>query len=113
LYPITPQKLLKSLKWVQVAKTHLSFATALLWHQSFEITLKLYLYGKYSIQTIIFWSLCAFIWFRNIEKMLLQMTSVSLQPVPSLDFVVYNGWSLYSNYNLAVSNFLTNSKRPL
>jgi hypothetical protein len=33
---------------------------------------------------MIFWSLCAFIWFRNIEKMLLQMTSVSLQPVPTL-----------------------------
>jgi hypothetical protein len=25
---------------------------------------------------MIFWSLCAFIWFKNIEKMLLQMTSV-------------------------------------
>jgi hypothetical protein len=33
---------------------------------------------------MIFWSLCAFIGFRNIEKMLLQMTSVSLQPVPTL-----------------------------
>jgi uncharacterized membrane protein YobD (UPF0266 family) len=33
---------------------------------------------------MIFWSLCAFIWFRNMKKMLLQMTSVSLQPVPSL-----------------------------
>jgi hypothetical protein len=48
---------------------------------------------------MIFWSLCAFIWFRNMKKMLLQMTSVSLQPVPSLksiDLVVYieNGWSL-------------------
>jgi hypothetical protein len=42
-------------------------------------TLKLYLYGKYSIQTMIFWSLCAFIWFKNIEKMLLQMTSGFLQ----------------------------------
>jgi hypothetical protein len=50
---------------------------------AFEITLKLYLYGKYSIQSMIFCSLCAFIWFRNIEKMLLQMTSVSLQPVPT------------------------------
>jgi hypothetical protein len=28
---------------------------------------------------MIFWSLCAFIWFRNIEKMLLQMTSGFLQ----------------------------------
>jgi hypothetical protein len=34
---------------------------------------------------MIFWSLYAFIWFRNIEKMLLQMTSVSLQPVPTLN----------------------------
>jgi hypothetical protein len=34
---------------------------------------------------MIFCSLCAFIWFRNIEKMLLQMTNVSLQPVPTLD----------------------------
>jgi hypothetical protein len=33
---------------------------------------------------MIFWSLCAFIWFSNMKKMLLQMTSVSLQPVPSL-----------------------------
>jgi hypothetical protein len=71
---------------VQVAKIHLSFATALLWYLSFEITLKLYLYGKYSTQTMIFWSLCAFIWFRNMKKMLLQMTSASLQPVPSLPF---------------------------
>jgi hypothetical protein len=37
---------------------------------------------------MIFWSLCAFIWFRNMKKMLLQMTSVSLQPVPSLYSVV-------------------------
>jgi hypothetical protein len=63
----------------QVAKNHFAFATAFLWQESFEITLKLYLYGKYSIQTIIFWSLCAFIWFKNIEKMLLQMTSGFLQ----------------------------------
>jgi hypothetical protein len=28
---------------------------------------------------MIFWSLCAFIWFKNIEKMLLQMTSGFLQ----------------------------------
>jgi hypothetical protein len=47
-------------------------------------TFKLYLYGKYSTQTMIFWFLCAFIWFKNMKKMLLQMTSVSLQPVPSL-----------------------------
>jgi hypothetical protein len=44
----------------QVAKNHFAFATALLWHYSFEITLKLYLYAKYSIQTMIFWSFCAF-----------------------------------------------------
>jgi hypothetical protein len=25
--------------------------------------------------SMIFWSLCAFIWFKNIEKILLQMTS--------------------------------------
>jgi hypothetical protein len=37
---------------------------------------------------MIFWSLCAFIWFRNMKKMLLQMTSVSLQPVPSLNIFV-------------------------
>jgi hypothetical protein len=52
----------------QVAKNHFAFATALLWHQSFEIPLKLYLYGKYSIQTMSFWYLCAFVWFKNIEK---------------------------------------------
>jgi hypothetical protein len=34
---------------------------------------------------MIFWSPCIFIWFRNMKKMLLQMTSVSLQPVQSLD----------------------------
>jgi hypothetical protein len=28
---------------------------------------------------MIFWSLCAFIWFKNIEKMLLQMISDFLQ----------------------------------
>jgi hypothetical protein len=28
---------------------------------------------------MIFWSLCAFIWFKNIKKMLLQMTSGFLQ----------------------------------
>jgi hypothetical protein len=63
----------------QVAKNHFTFATALLWHSSFEITLKLLLYEKYSIQTMILWSLCAFIWFKNMKKMLLQMTSGFLQ----------------------------------
>jgi hypothetical protein len=67
------------IKLTQVAKNHFAFATALLWHYSFEITLKLYLYGKYSIQTMIFWSLCAFIWFANMKKMLLQITSGFLQ----------------------------------
>jgi hypothetical protein len=62
-----------------VANDKWFFATALLWHQSIEITLKLYLYGKYSIQTMIFWSLCAFIWFKNMKKMLLQMASGFLQ----------------------------------
>jgi hypothetical protein len=37
------------------------------------------LYGKYSIQTMIFWSLRAFIWFKNMKKMLLQMASGFLQ----------------------------------
>jgi hypothetical protein len=50
--------------------------------------MKSIIYGKYSTQTMIFWSLCAFIWFRNMKKMPLQMTSVSLQPVPSLGTVV-------------------------
>jgi transposase len=63
----------------QVAKNQFGFATAILWHYSFEITLKMYLYGKYSTQAMIFWSLCAFIWFRNMKKMLLQMTSGFLQ----------------------------------
>jgi hypothetical protein len=33
-------------------------------------------YGKYSTQTMIFWSLCAFIWFKNMKKMLLQMQMI-------------------------------------
>jgi hypothetical protein len=73
------KKLLQPFLLTQVPENHFAFATAFLWHSSFEITLKLYLYGKYSIQTMIFWSLCAFIWFKNIEKMLLQMTSGFLQ----------------------------------
>jgi hypothetical protein len=71
----------------QVAKNHFAFATALLWHQSFEIPLKLYLYGKYSIQTMSFWYLCAFVWFKNIEKTLLQMTSGFLQLESTLNSV--------------------------
>jgi hypothetical protein len=31
------------------------------------------------LKTMIFWLFCAFIWFKNIEKMLLQMTSGFLQ----------------------------------
>jgi hypothetical protein len=33
---------------------------------------------------MIFWPFCAFIWFKNIEKMLLQMTSGFLQLESSL-----------------------------
>jgi hypothetical protein len=62
-----------------VMKNYFAFATAPLWHKLFEITLKLYLYGKSSIQTMIFWSFCAFIWFKNIEKKVSQMTSGFLQ----------------------------------
>jgi hypothetical protein len=70
------------LKWVQVAKTHFYGIS----HLKLFLNCT-YIYGKYSIQTMIFWSLCAFIWFRNIEKMRLQMTSVSLQPVPTLVYL--------------------------
>jgi hypothetical protein len=72
----------------QVAKNHFAFATALLWHQSFEIPLKLYLYGKYSIQTMSFWYLCAFVWFKNVEKTLLQMTSGFLQLESTLSTLI-------------------------
>jgi hypothetical protein len=65
------------------------------------MTKKLYLFGKYSTQTMIFWFLCAFIWFRNMKKMLLQMTSVSLQPVPSLD-VNYQNVKKYLLFLLTV-----------
>jgi hypothetical protein len=51
-------------------------------------TLKLYLYGKYSIQTMIFWYLCAFVWFKNIEKTLLQMTSGFLQLESTLHNII-------------------------
>jgi hypothetical protein len=34
---------------------------------------------------MIFWSLCAFIWFKNIEKMLLQMTNSFLQLESTID----------------------------
>jgi hypothetical protein len=37
---------------------------------------------------MIFWSLCAFNWFKNIEKMLLQMTSGFLQLESTIYIVV-------------------------
>jgi hypothetical protein len=80
----------------QVAKNHFAFATALLWHSSFEITLKLYLYEKYPIQTMLLWSLCAFIWFKNMKKMLLQMTSGFLQ----LELTLQENNKTYSFGNL-------------
>jgi hypothetical protein len=42
---------------------------------------------------MIFWSLCAFIWFKNIEKMLLQMTSGFLQFESTLDKNFLDGLS--------------------
>jgi hypothetical protein len=53
---------------------------------------------------MIFWSLCAFIWFRNMKKLLLQMTSVSLQPVPSLIFVDVHFLSKLSRAHSKSSN---------
>jgi hypothetical protein len=47
------------------------------------------------------WPLCAFIWFRNMKKMLLKMTSVSLQPVPSLVWIEYFPYK----YSFKVGNF--------
>jgi hypothetical protein len=35
---------------------------------------------------MIFWPFCAFIWFKNIEKMLLQMTSGFLQLESTLQY---------------------------
>jgi hypothetical protein len=61
LYAITPQKLLKSLDLVVYIENGWSLS------------------GKYSIQTMIFRFLCALVWFKNIEKMLLQVTSGFLQ----------------------------------
>jgi hypothetical protein len=37
---------------------------------------------------MIFWSLCAFIWFKNIRKMLLQMTSGFLQLESTLQLIL-------------------------
>jgi hypothetical protein len=59
---------------------------------------------------MIFWSLCAFIWFRNMKKMLLQMTSVSLQPVPSLPIsvcfidIIDNSHSIVMMYEILCGN---------
>jgi hypothetical protein len=41
---------------------------------------------------MIFWSLCAFIWFKNIEKMLLQMTSGFLQLELGLYLLTVEGY---------------------
>jgi hypothetical protein len=95
-FDYSDNSIIRQVKLTQVAKNHFAFATALLWHQSIEITLKLYLYGKYSIQTMIFWSLCAFIWFKNIKKMLLQMASGFLQLESTIGFSdVFNPIDLY------------------
>jgi hypothetical protein len=42
---------------------------------------------------MIFWSLCAFIWFKNVEKMLLQMTGGFMQPESTLPKVHSVGFS--------------------
>jgi hypothetical protein len=42
---------------------------------------------------MIFWPFCAIIWFKNIEKMLLQMTSGFLQ----LESTLLAGWSFAGN----------------
>jgi hypothetical protein len=50
---------------------------------------------------MIFWPFCAFIWFKNIEKMLLQMTSGFLQLESTLGNVASNKfWSSMSFQNL-------------
>jgi hypothetical protein len=72
---------LSALIWFKNMKKMLLQKTTLHLQQHFYgiSHLKLYLYGKYSTQTMIFWSLCASIWFKNMKKMLLQMTSGFLQ----------------------------------
>jgi hypothetical protein len=50
---------------------------------------------------MIFRSLCAFIWFENIEKMLLQMTSGFLQLESTIGAILY-----MSPYSLLVSVFV-------
>jgi hypothetical protein len=50
-----------------------------------SLTMVVYLYGKYSTQTMTFWSLSALIWFKNMKKMLLQMTSGFLQLESTID----------------------------
>jgi hypothetical protein len=47
---------------------------------------------------MIFWSFCAFIWFKNIEKMLLQMTSGFLQLESTLCPAVEAGKSDVNSY---------------
>jgi uncharacterized membrane protein YobD (UPF0266 family) len=74
----------------------------LLQMQSGYLQLESTLYEKYSTQTMIFWSLCAFIWFRNMKKMLLQMTSGFLQLESTLQIYIYfyNGWHPVYCYRL-------------
>jgi hypothetical protein len=55
-------------------------------------TLKLYLYGQYSIQTMIW-----FIWFKNIEKMLLQMVFCNLSQLYLLQVAIYTSLFEYAN----------------
>jgi hypothetical protein len=50
---------------------------------------------------MIFWSLCAFIWFKNIEKMLLQMTSGFLQLESTI--LQKTGNENFPNVNLVLS----------
>jgi hypothetical protein len=55
---------------------------------------------------MIFWFLCAFIWFRNMKKMLLQMTSVSLQPVPSLGTFKIILFDIHFSFLLQIETFI-------
>jgi hypothetical protein len=56
-----------------------------------------------------FWSLCAFIWFTNIEKMLLQMRSGFLQLESTLDMYLFldfliNNNTYYCGFQLPENN---------
>jgi hypothetical protein len=64
---------------------------------------------------MIFWSLCAFIWFRNIEKMLLQMTSGFLQLESTLCIINYHVASgkVVHSPNLCVIMYTPNAKLPI